>query len=70
MQAVVDQISRSENATMFSEKSEKDEGNAFAKHLAMYHPEQIGNKYAFEFKLEEIHSKPLSRLCNTIINKS
>ena len=29
MQAVVDQISRSENATMFSEKSEKDEGNAF-----------------------------------------
>ena len=30
----------------------------------MYHPEQIGNKYAFEFKLEEIHSKPLSRLCS------
>ena len=42
----------------------KDEGNAFAKHLAMYNPEHIGNKYAFEFQLEEIHSKPLSRLCS------
>ena len=42
----------------------KDEGNAFAKHLAMYHPEHIGNKDAFEFRLEEIHSKPLSRLCS------
>ena len=42
----------------------KDEVNAFAKHLAMYHPEHIGNKYAFEFQLEEIHCKPLSRLCS------
>ena len=42
----------------------KDEKNAFAKHLAIYHPEQVGNKNAFEFKLEEIHRKPLTRLCS------
>ena len=42
----------------------KDENNAFAKHLAIYHPEQVGNKDAFEFKLEEIHRKPLTRLCS------
>ena len=42
----------------------KDENNAFAKHLTIYHPEHEGNKNAFEFKLEEIHNKPLTRLCS------
>ena len=42
----------------------RDENNAFAKHLAIYHPDQAGNKEAFEFRLEEVHNKPLSRLCS------
>ena len=42
----------------------KDENNAFAKHLAIYHPEHEGDKDAFEFKLEEVHNKPLTRLCS------
>ena len=42
----------------------KDENNAFAKDLTIYHPEHEGNKNAFEFKLEEIHNKPLTRLCS------
>ena len=42
----------------------RDENNAFAKHLAIYHPDQAGNKEAFEFRLEELHNKPISRLCS------
>ena len=42
----------------------KDENNAFAKHLAIYHPEHEGNRNAFEFKLVEVHNKPLTRLCS------
>ena len=41
-----------------------EKNNAFAKHLAIYHPDQAGNKEAFEFRLEELHNKPLSRPCS------
>ena len=43
-----------------------NQNNAFAKHLAICHPKQVGNKNksAFEFKLEDVHRKPLTRLCS------
>ena len=40
----------------------KDESNAFSKHLAIHHPTEEGNQDAFKFKLMELHSKPLPRL--------
>ena len=46
----------------------KDENNAFAKHLAIHHPEQEGNIDAFRFKLVETHSQPLSRLCSESVH--
>ena len=41
----------------------KDEENAFAKHLAIHHPGRKGDTEAFKFTLEEVHGKPLPRLC-------
>ena len=46
----------------------KDENNAFAKHLAIHHPEQEGNIDSFRFKLVETHSQPLSRLCSESVH--
>ena len=40
----------------------KDEKNAFSKHLTLHHPEEEGNTSAFQFSLVELHSKPLPRL--------
>ena len=40
----------------------KDESNAFAKHLMIHHPMEEGNQAAFKFNLVETHSKPLPRL--------
>ena len=40
----------------------RDESNAFAKHLMIHHPMEEGNQAAFKFNLVEIHSKPLPRL--------
>ena len=40
----------------------RDDSNAFAKHLAIHHPSEEGNQEAFKFTLVEIHSKPLPRL--------
>ena len=42
----------------------KDEENAFAKHLAIHHPDSMGDSGAFKFTLEEVHHKPLPRLCS------
>ena len=42
----------------------KDENNAFAKHLSIYHTQQEGDKEAIKFTLEEVHSQPLPRLCS------
>ena len=41
---------------------------AFAKHLAIHHPEQEGNIDSFRFKLVETHSQPLSRLCSESVH--
>ena len=46
----------------------RDENNAFSKHLAIHHPEQEGNIDAFRFKLVETHSQPLSRLCSESVH--
>ena len=40
----------------------KDEKNAFSKHLTLHHPEEEGNINAFKFALVELHNKPLPRL--------
>ena len=40
----------------------KDEKNAFSKHLTLHHPEEEGNTGAFQFSLVELHNKPLPRL--------
>ena len=40
----------------------RDESNAFAKHLKIHHPEQEGNQEAFKYTLVEVHAKPLPRL--------
>ena len=40
----------------------KDDSNAFSKHLTIHHPSEEGNQSAFIFKLMELHSKPLPRL--------
>ena len=40
----------------------RDESNAFAKHLAIHHPSEEGNQEAFKFTLVELHCKPLPRL--------
>ena len=42
----------------------RDKENAFAKHLSIYHQEREGDVTAFRFTLEEVHSKPLARLCS------
>ena len=42
----------------------RDKENAFAKHLSIYHQEREGDATAFKFTLEEVHSKPLPRLCS------
>ena len=42
----------------------KDDGNAFAKHLAIHHPEQEGDPEAFKFTLIETHTQPLPCLCS------
>jgi len=42
----------------------REEENAFAKHLAIYHKEREGDREAFKFTLEEVHSQPFTRLCS------
>ena len=39
----------------------RDEKNAFAKHLMIHHPEQEGSKDALKFSLQEVHNQPLPR---------
>ena len=39
----------------------RDEKNAFAKHLLILHPEQERSKDAFKFSLQEVHNQPLPR---------
>ena len=46
----------------------RDEENAFSKHLALYHPDREGDVRAFRFTLEEVHRKPLSRLCSESVH--
>ena len=46
----------------------KDEENAFAKHLAIHHPGRKGDTRAFKFTLEEVHGKPLPRLCSESVH--
>ena len=46
----------------------KEEDNAFAKHLAIHHGEREGDTGAFQFRLEEVHSQPLSRLCSESVH--
>ena len=38
-----------------------DSNNAFAKHLEEYHPERIGDKSAFQFKVARTFRSPLLR---------
>ena len=40
----------------------REEKNAFAKHLMIHHPNQQGKQDAFKFSLLEVHRKPLPRL--------
>ena len=40
----------------------REEKNAFAKHLLIHHPNQQGKQDAFKFSLLEVHKKPLPRL--------
>ena len=40
----------------------REESNAFAKHLMIHHPEEEGNQEAFKFALVEVHGRPLPRL--------
>ena len=42
----------------------RDKENAFAKHLSIYHQEREGDVGSLKFTLEEVHSKPLPRLCS------
>ena len=46
----------------------KDESNAFAKHLAIHHLEQVGKPESFKFTLVETHTQPLPRLCSESIH--
>ena len=43
------------------EIEKKDSTNAFAKHLEIYHPDQVGNKTAFEFRVIKTFKSPLMR---------
>ena len=36
----------------------KDNVNAFSKHLMIHHPDQVGNVYALKFSLLELHKQP------------
>ena len=38
--------------------------NAFSKHLMIHHPDQVGNIWAFNFSLLEVHKQPLPRLAS------
>ena len=40
----------------------REETNAFAKHLMIHHPEEEGNQNAFKFSLVEVHGRPQPRL--------
>ena len=43
------------------EIEKKESTNAFAKHLEIYHPDQVGNKTAFEFRVIKNFKSPLMR---------
>ena len=43
------------------EIEKKESTNAFAKHLEIYHPDQVGNKTAFEFRVIKTFKSPLMR---------
>ena len=47
---------------------QRDVTNAFAKHFTIHHQEREGGVRAFKFTLEEVHSKPLSRLCSESVH--
>ena len=42
----------------------KDENNAFVKHLAIHHIDHQGEKEPFKFTLEGVYNQPLPRLCS------
>ena len=46
----------------------RDGENAFSKHLTIHHPEREGDVGAFKFTLEEVHKKPLPRLCSESVH--
>ena len=46
----------------------RDGENAFSKNLSLHHPEREGDVGAFKFTLEEVHKKPLPRLCSEIVH--
>ena len=39
----------------------RKESNAFAKHLALYHPDEQGNIESFKIQVESVFKKPLTR---------